>query len=663
MKTSKSIRTGLIICLISFVYSAFSQVSLPELFSDNMMFQREIPINIWGWAEKNERIEIQFNSTTYKTKADKNGEWMIELPEMKAGGPFELTVKGQNTITLSNILIGDIWVCSGQSNMEWSVSNSNNADEEVNSANFPRIRLLQVEKKISTVPLDNISEATWKECSPESVEGFSAVGYFFGRKLFKETDVPIGLIGSNWGGTVVETWISKEGLAGEPTFEKIAQDVGSIDLEKEMNKGQQNADAWLKSFKSEDAGIENGKYVWSNPDIEDPSWHEIHLPQTWESSEINDLKNLDGVVWFKKVVSLTKDQAESAAMMSLGPIDDSDITWVNGVKIGETYNKYDEKRKYVIPEGTLETGENLIVVRVEDYQGGGGLFGDSEQLFIKTGVSGDISIAGTWKYKIGMKPKSGNPNSQFGPNSKPTLLYNGMIEPLINFPIKGAIWYQGESNTMRAYQYRDLFKRLINDWRNKWGIGDFPFLWVQLANFKAPVDQPGQSDWAELREAQDMALVLSKTGMASAIDIGEANDIHPRNKQEVGRRLALAALHMEYGKNDLVYSGPRYKSMKIENAEVYVEFNNVGEGLITKDKYGYLKGFTIAGKNKKFYWAKAEIVDQHMVKIYSDKVPNPVAVRYGWADNPDKVNLYNYEGLPTDPFRTDDWPGMTYGNK
>ena len=216
---------------------------------------------------------------------------------------------------------------------------------------------------------------------------------------------------------------------------------------------------------------------------------------------------------------------------------------------------------------------------------------------------------------------------------------------------------------MRAYQYRDLFKRLINDWRNKWGIGDFPFLWVQLANFKAPVDQPGPSDWAELREAQDMALVLPKTGMASAIDIGEANDIHPRNKQEVGRRLALAALHLEYAKKDLVYSGPSYKSMKIENDEAYVEFSNVGEGLMTKDKYGYVKGFTIAGKNKKFYWAKAEIVDQNVIKIHSDKVPNPVAVRYGWADNPDQVNLYNYEGLPANPFRTDDWPGMTYSNK
>lgn len=663
MKTSVLLKFSTLIFFILIINPVFGQVRLPELFSDNMMFQRDIPIKVWGWADKNERIQVTFNNKSYKSKADKNGNWGIEIPEMKAGGPHQLIVSGKNTITLKNILIGDIWVCSGQSNMEWPVSSSDNAEEEIKYANYPEIRLLQVAKKVATSPQNNIPETSWYECSPEIIESFSAVGYFFGRELNKELKIPIGLINSSWGGTVVETWISKEGLVGEPTFEKLAQDVANINQEKEMKKSQETAENWFNNFKSEDMGIDKGIYVWSSPNNDDPSWQDFKFTQLWEAADIPELRNFDGVVWFKKTVNLTADQVAKATMLSLGPIDDSDITWVNGTKVGETYNKYDDKRKYDIPKEVLKPGANTIIVRVEDYGGGGGLYGEAKLLFIKTGTSDQVSLAGNWKYKIGMKTKTSNPNNLFGPNSKPTLLYNGMIAPLINFPIKGAIWYQGESNASRAYQYRDLFQRLINDWRGKWEIGDFPFFWVQLANFKAPTDIPVGSDWAELREAQDMALQLPKTGMASAIDIGEAKDIHPRNKQEVGRRLALAALYVEYGKDKLVYSGPRYEKLNVENGEAYIQFSNVGKGLIAKDKYGYLKGFSIAGPNKKFYWAKAKILDDKTVKIYSDEVSNPVAVRYGWADNPDQANLYNKEGLPANPFRTDAWKGVTYGNK
>jgi len=545
--------------------------------------------------------------------------------------------------------------------MEWPLHQVNNSAEEIRNASFHNIRIFNVPKKIAVVPQSDMEAGNWQICSPESIPGFSAVAYFFGRHLHRELGVPIGLIASNWGGTIVETWTSREGFEGVPEYDDVAREVATLNLEEKEAENEEKYKEWLKEFQTGDQGSKDGTYLWNNPDYSPEGWPVMTLPLLWEQSGDKELESANGVVWFIKEVELTAGQLMEDALLSLGPVDDSDITWINGKKIGETYNIYNRERKYEVPSGILKEGINRIVVRVEDYRGGGGLFGGKEQLYLKLGQE-KISLAGTWKYRPGMITSSEIPGSQFGPNSLPTLLYNGMIAPLIPFPIKGAIWYQGESNAGQAYQYRTHFKLLIEDWRAKWNIGDFPFLWVQLANFMSAVDQPAESEWAELREAQDKTLSLPHTGMASAIDIGEEGDIHPRNKQDVGYRLALEALKVAYGK-DLVSTGPRYKSYEIDGDGIIIRFSHTGKGLVAKDKYQYIKGFTIASADKKFHWARAELVGAATVRVYSDRVKSPVAVRYSWANNPDQANLYNSEKLPANPFRTDDWEGVTAGKK
>ncbi len=464
-----------------------AEVKLATIFSDHMVLQRGMEIPVWGWADQGEKITLSLNGQMVSVKPDKRGKWIARFAPMDAGGPYEMNIQGKNNITLTDILIGDVWLCGGQSNMEmpvkgWPGQPILNSEREIQEANYPNIRLITVGKKISIRPLKNIESSGWERAIGTNIADFSAVGYFFGKDVYLDQDIPIGLISVNWGGTVCETWTSAESLAEDPDFESV------ID---EMEK---------------------------NP-----------------------------------------------------------------------------------------------------------------------------------------------PSADFDPNSKPTLLFNGMLNPLIPFGIKGAIWYQGESNDSRAYQYRRLFPLMIRDWRKHWNQGDFPFLFVQLAAHH-PVDKnPVESPWAELREAQLMTLALPNTGMAVAIDIGEADNIHPANKEEVGRRLALAAKKMAYNQ-DVVYSGPIYQSMEITGNEIKLTFSHTGTGLEAKDKYGYLRGFTIAGEDKIFHWAKARL-EGDTVFVYHPSIQNPLAVRYAWSDNPDDANLYNKEGLPASPFRTDNWPGITEGVK
>ena len=349
---------------------------------------------------------------------------------------------------------------------------------------------------------------------------------------------------------------------------------------------------------------------------------------------------------------LTKEQASSEVLLSLAKIDDKDVCWVNGVEVGST-NTNSETRKYKVPASALKEGKNAVVIKVTDNNTNGGIYGNAEDLFAQAGKS-KISLAGDWKIKF---TEISARLYTVGPNDYPTLLFNGMINPILPYGIRGAIWYQGEGNASRAKQYQRVFPNMITDWRNHWQQGDFPFIWVQLANYMKPVDQPAESQWAELREAQTMTLKLPNTGMASAIDIGEASDIHPRNKQDVGKRLALNALKITYGK-DIVYAGPTYQSMKVEGNKVFVSFVNTGTGLKVNNKYGYINGFSVAGADKKFHWAKAILMSDNTVVLYSEKFQSPVAVRYGWANNPEDLNLYNKEDLPANPFRTDSWEGI-----
>ncbi|GAB1452355.1 sialate O-acetylesterase [Draconibacterium sp.] len=640
--------------LLFIVFSIFetqADVKLPRIFSSNMVLQQGIENPVWGWADKGEQIAVTFNNNTVRAETNADGRWSVKLPAQAYGGPYSLTIKGKNTVVFDNILIGEVWVCSGQSNMEFHVESSINAEKEIAAANFPKIRLFTVPKTVAQFPNDDISSGEWEECSPETVADFSAVGYFFGRDIFQELKVPIGLIHTSWGGTVAETWSSAETISKDPDLKGNLAELQQMDL----NKYKEEKMVQIKKIlggdiPEKDLGMENGKAVWAASDFNDNNWKTIKTSIYWEQQGYTDI---DGIGWYRKEIVLNETQSNTNATLYLGKIDDSDITFVNGVEIGKT-NGYDKDRVYTLDSKILKPGKNIIAVRVDDTGGNGGMYGDPKERILAIGKE-KIDISGDWKFKIS---KASIGTLDIGPNSYPTLLFNGMINPILPYGIKGAIWYQGESNADRAKQYQRVFPDMIKDWRTHWNQGDFPFLFVSLANFNPPVETPAESNWAELREAQTKTLSLPNTGMALAIDIGEANDIHPKNKQDVGKRLALNALKIAYNK-DIVFSGPMYKSVELKDGKAFITFSETGSGLKAKDKYGYLKGFTIAGADKKFKWAKAEIVDNKTVVVYSGDIKDPKSVRYGWANNPDDVNLYNVEGLPANPFRTDDWPGIT----
>jgi sialate O-acetylesterase len=627
-----------------FLYSGtlFAAVTLPKVFSSNMVLQRDKPLKIWGWADKGEKITVQCNGKKEMVKADKNGDWIATLPAMPAGGPYELQVNGKNSLVLSNILIGDVYVCSGQSNMEFPLKQANNAAKEIAASAYPAIRLFTVKKAMSFAAQKDVQAEPWEECGPSSSGDFSAVAYFFARKLIKDINVPIGLIHSSWGGTNIEAWTSWDIMSRTADYSKV--DLAKMEADRAATAKRQQA--FQELLKNDKGDAEK----WYEPSTDLTGWKSIKLPQAWEQTEIG---NADGIVWFRKEFELPASFNGKKSTLNLGPIDDNDVTYINGKQVG-AINGWNTDRVYEIDPTVLVAGKNTIVVKVTDNAGGGGIYGKPEQLYLQSGAE-KINLAGDWQYKASVLNTSfGLADS--GPNSFPSQLYNAMIAPLVRLPIAGAIWYQGEANTGEAFKYRTLFPGMINDWRSKWGYA-FPFLWVQLANFLKADSLPVQSGWAELREAQNRTLQVPQTGQAVIIDIGEALDIHPKNKQDVGYRLALAAEKVVYGK-DIVYSGPVYQSMKTTGNKIILQFSNTGGGMVAKDKYGYLKGFSIAGSDQHFVWATASI-DGDKIIVSANGVPSPVAVRYAWGNNPDDAGLYNKEGLPAPPFRTDSWKGIT----
>jgi sialate O-acetylesterase len=644
---------AIIICSLTGL--SMANVKPARIFSSNMVLQQGQENPVWGWAEKGEKITISFAGKTITIKADKAGKWSAKLPSLDYGGPYEMTIKGKNSIHFENILIGEVWICSGQSNMEmplegWGDAPVEGSAQTIASANYPKIRLFTVSKKISQTPVQDLDNGEWLVCSPATVAAFSAVGYYFGRNLNQELNVPIGLIHTSWGGTVAETWASSQTIENDPDFKDKLKELAGFDMAKYHEQKLAAIKALLKEIPTKDQGLVNGVAVYADPILNDASWAEISPAKLWEESGYD---NIDGIAWYRKTIELTSEQAKAASEINLGAIDDNEITWINGIKIGAT-NKYNAKRIYSIPANTLKAGKNVIAIRVEDTGNGGGLYGGTDDKFLQIGDK-KLSLADQWKFKVTEAQIS---SKDIGPNDYPTLLYNGMLNPIIPYGIKGAIWYQGESNADRAKQYQRVFPDMIKDWRTHWNQGDFTFLFVSLANYMEAAKPPYESAWAELREAQTKTLALPKTGMALAIDLGDAVNIHPKNKQDVGKRLALAGLKVAYGK-DIVYSGPMYQSVRFEGNKALISFTETGGGLVVKNKYGYVTEFSIAGADKKFVWAKAKVTGKNTVEVSSDEVKNPVAVRFGWANNPDGLNLYNQEGLPANPFRTDDWPGIT----
>jgi sialate O-acetylesterase len=638
-----------------------AKILLPSVFSNNMVLQQKTSAAIWGKATagKAVKITVSWNKINYGAIADATGSWKIKVATPGYGGPYTITISDGELLVLSNVLIGDVWICSGQSNMEMPLAGwgkINNYEKEIADAKFPEIRILQAEHITSNLPLSDakVSNDGWQECSPKYIAEFSSTAYFFAREVYQKTKIPIGLIHTSWGGTIAEAWTSAESLKKMTDFSAAVDKIQQAAKNPSTASYDEKLQNWVKMTTEKDSAYQTSKAGWAT--AETAGWKSMTLPTLWEDAT---LKNFDGIVWFSKKVTVPENWKMNGVKLNLGTIDDNDITYVNGVKVGETVG-YNVGRSYAIPTDLLKPGENIITVRVFDSGGGGGIYGEAKDLNLNNNAAEKISLTGDWKYKVGLNfNKIGaKPYEESGPN-RATVLYNAMIHPFIQFSIKGAIWYQGESNADRAYQYRELFPVMIKDWRQKWGQGDFPFYFVQLANFMQVDNTPVESAWAELREAQQKTLALPNTGMATIIDIGDAKDIHPKNKQEVGKRLGLIALAKTYGQKNN-YSGPVYQSAKVEGKQIRLTFGNTENGL-KASKGEMLTGFAIAGADKKFHWAKAAIQGNQVI-VSSDEVANPIAVRYAWGNNP-VANLVTNDGLPASPFRTDTWQGITFGKK
>jgi len=632
------INTLAVLSALAIVGSVANAAVTPNsLFTDNAILQREVSVPVWGTASNGEKVNVEIAGQHLSTVAQ-NGEWLVRLKPVKAGGPYTLRITGENKIQFKNILFGDVWICSGQSNMEKPLGHSFGQDipnyqQEIANATHPNIHEYYVPKQTSYTPIAD-SNSKWTVCGPDTVADYSAVGYFFVRDLQPNIKVPVGMIFTAWGGTLAEAWTSPEYLSKLPDFQKSVERIKQFDT---IEGRKKQLDEW---YQKNDPGSANGAN-WQASDFDDSSWKTMPVPSVMQNT---GLSGFNGIVWFRTKVNLSADEASKAAVLHLGPIDDNDTTWINGQLVGATEG-FATQRNYTISAGVLKAGDNVITVRLLDTGGIGGINGTADQLKLELPNSGiePISFAGNWKYKETTSittVSSPAPSALVGPND-PTALYNAMITPLIKFPIKGVIWYQGEANNDRAKQYQTLFPTLIDCWRNVWNEPNLPFLYVQIA--------PYRDMTPEIREAQFLTLFdTHDTAMAVITDAGVADDIHPGNKQIVGARLALAALAKAYGRK-IEYSGPLYKSYKIRGNHIEISFTHTGKGLVAKG--GELKGFTIAGADKKFLPAQAQIVGDK-VSVWNDSVDSPVAVRYGWANVPD-VNLYNVEGLLASPFRTD----------
>ncbi|MCC4604395.1 sialate O-acetylesterase [Xanthomonas campestris] len=618
---------------------AAAQPTLPLLFSDGAVLQRDQPMPVWGWATPNASISVSLDGKRTTTKADAQGAWKVSLPAHTAGGPYVLSVQGDGgQLQVRDVLVGDVWLASGQSNMEWPLAQASDGPQVVAAANDPQLRHFKVPKSWSVQPEARLTGGDWKAATPANAGEFTAVGYFFAKELRASTGVPIGIINSSWGGSAIEAWMDAASLGLNAT-----QNQGAIEAIKQRDAAAQAATGkriarWPK--------VDGDTPRWREADFDDSDWDSIPTSQQWEASGFD---GMDGIAWYRTTFTLTAAQAKAGIALGVGQIDDSDITYVNGQQVGSTDKQWKLPRVYQVPAALLKAGVNHIAVRVEDLSGGGGMHGPDEQRFVQTNDGTKRALSG-WKFRPAAVRVSLTDNK----NQLPTLLYNQMIHPLQPFPVKGVLWYQGETNASQsgAVKYREQFAAMIQQWRAERGQKALPFLWVQLANFKADGDKGELSPWALLRESQSKTLALPATGQAVIIDIGNPTDIHPTNKRDVGHRLALAARHVAYGET-LVYSAPVFKQARFDGDKAVLTFDLQGSALQVRGG-GAVQGMRIAGADRRFHPATAQI-DGDRITVHSDAVSAPVAVRYGWSENPDDANLINREQLPVSPFRTDTW--------
>jgi len=636
--------------------SPFSNsMKIASLFTNGMVLQQGVSVPVWGTGTPGDLVTVHFAGQQVSASADADGRWIVRLAPLEANASAsELEVSSSDgaSLKITDVLVGEVWVCSGQSNMEWPLQSSRNGAKEVTQAHFPAIRLFTVPHRPSRTSETEIAGAAWCACSPETAANFSAVAYYFAREIQSRLNIPIGLIHTSWGGTIAEAWTAWDALLENPATRGIVEtfEYSLRDLDSRLEEWE------ALQEKTRDKGNTKHAEGWAGIEESQADWREMVLPGSWQSRGLNH----SGIVWFRKTVEIPAAWAGRDLQLAIGATDKSDTTYFNNTQVGgitmaERADSWSHLRIYTVPGELVQAGKNVIAVRIHSDKYVGGMTGPKEFMQLTCpDCAGDagIPLAGSWRYAV--EADYGIVQVPVEPVVKaPSALFNGMISPLLPFAIRGVIWYQGEANADRAAQYRDLFQVLIRSWRRAWGQGDFPFYFVQLANYMARQEQPTESQWAELREAQMMALALPNTGMAVAIDIGEAEDIHPGNKMDVGLRLALHALHGAYGHSGVIPSGPLLRAAKREGSSLRLSFDQVGGGLVCQGNA--LCGFAIAGEDGRFVWAEATI-DGEDVLVSSPEVAAPRSARYGWANNPE-VNLYNNAGLPAAPFRTD-FPGQ-----
>ena len=643
----------LFLMALSFVAIAKAEVRLPGWMTSNMVLQQQATLHLKATAKPKAKVKVtaSWNNELIETRADEDGNFTVDLAVPEAGGPYTLTFDDGKKCVLTNVMSGEVWFCSGQSNMEMPVKGwgrVKNYEQEVTNAHHPLIRLFQVKQVTALTPQTEVPyghTGGWAVCSPQMVEEFSATAYFFARTVSERLGIAVGVVNSSWGGTPAETWTSHEALKTVSGFEGLTQRIEDTGFDKDKIQAlyERECNEWLRLFFAKDKGLTGSDLLQPRWTDEEEGWQTMSLPAYWEKQ---GLAGFDGVVWFRRVVDVPAELAGKDLQLNFGMIDDEDKTYWNGEPVAEGWG-FNQPRHYTVPGRLVKAGRNVVLVRVTDTGGEGGMAGEPSEL----NINNTLSLAGEWQYRVGVS-LSELPQQPMSPTSSwwPSSCYNAMVAPFLGMPIRGTIWYQGCANVGRAEQYESLFQTLIHDWKSR--FGDHPFYFVQLANYLDRRDVQPDSEWAALREAQRRALQIAGTGMMVNIDLGEAYDIHPKNKQEVGRRLARLALNRTYGQPE-PGCAPEYQQMNVVGDKAFLAFSlpQGAEGLKADDD---IKGFTIAGPDHKWHVATARTLTDHSIMVSSPEVAVPVAVRYGWADNPE-CTLQTPEGFRVSPFRTDDW--------
>lgn len=625
---------------------------LPALFADHLILQRDKANPVWGSDRPGQKLKITSGGNLLaQTDAGADGRWRMNLPAMPAGGPHELVIEGSERRVLRDVLVGEVWLCAGQSNMQFPLKQSDGGEQESVSANLPRIRLFSVEKKTAAEPLHDVG-GHWQPCTPETAREFSAIGFHFGHKLLESLDVPVGLIDLSWGGSPIEAWTPLEDMAREPALAPLAAHCRKF-IELSAKEGTKQAmQSWEKLRDAALADTRGLALGWAEPGFDDAGWFGCPVPGTFDEAA----GEMDGALWYRREVMIPPAWAGQDLELHLGAVDDFDHSFWNGRLVGktgtETKEYYKHPRIYTVPGSLVKAGRNLLSVRVFDEYLSGGFVSPANDIWVSprdAAPDARIPLAGIWKIKVEQTIVE-KPWAQEHPQARPEGIFNAMLSPLIPFGLRGVLWYQGENNLGYAVRYAVQFPLMIQSWRRRWDCGDFPFLFVQLANYGLRHTNPSGGAWAELREAQTAALHLPHTAMVTAIDVGAADNMHPTDKKTAGLRLAMNALAAVYGRDIADFTGPVPDRVERHAGTARIFFRHAQGGLATADNRPP-QSFALVTRDGQTDWAPAHI-EGDVIILSLAATPNPVKIKYAWADNPD-ANLINHAGFPAAPFKWD----------